>query len=316
MFLGGLAVVALLSSALSHHLGTSYKHRHDDRSVDPGCTSPSSSDTGTVTTTLAPTPTTTVNDATKSTPSASTTASDDTMSPTKTTGTSVSSTGYASALCSSSPITGCAKSRYIIAQSSLSSGNNCFSQCFQNSICTGYMVGKDTDGHYREPRPSFSAEIGQCRTWDRTYLAASRPNSGYSEIYDHVVAVAPDCGGRQFEEDRIKFLTTINDEAKVQRSTRSLVLGKAKVMSYEDLEEARAKRAEKEAAKEAKGKGKRGRKCKSATSEVDEASMGNARCGRKRKSAMPEADATEPKVKEACTSNAPESARGSMAQMW
>ncbi|MCJ1360237.1 MAG: hypothetical protein MMC33_010240 [Icmadophila ericetorum] len=31
-------------------------------------------------------------------------------------------------------------------------------------------------------------------------------------------------------------------------------------MSYEDLEEARAKRAEKETAKEAKGKGKRGRK--------------------------------------------------------
>ena len=68
------------------------------------------------------------------------------------------------------------------------------------------------------------------------------------------------------QDDRIQFLTTINDEAKVRRSTKSLVLGKAKIMSYEDLEEARAKRAEKEAAKEAKGKGKRGRKCKSATS--------------------------------------------------
>lgn len=33
-------------------------------------------------------------------------------------------------------------------------------------------------------------------------------------------------------------------------------------MSYEDLEEARTKRADKEAAKEAKGKGKRGRKRK------------------------------------------------------
>ncbi|KFY89000.1 hypothetical protein V500_06013, partial [Pseudogymnoascus sp. VKM F-4518 (FW-2643)] len=117
------------------------------------------------------------------------------------------------------------------------------------------------------------------------------------------------------QEDRIKFLTTINDEAKVRRSTRSLVLGKAKVMSYEDLEEARAKRAEKEAAKEAKGKGKRGRKCKSATSEVDEASMGKPNRGRKRKSAMPEAGALEPKAKEARTSNAPESARDSMAQM-
>ena len=38
MLLRGLAVFALLSSVLGHHLGTSYKHRHDDRSVDPGCT--------------------------------------------------------------------------------------------------------------------------------------------------------------------------------------------------------------------------------------------------------------------------------------
>jgi len=41
------------------------------------------------------------------------------------------------------------------------------------------------------------------------------------------------------QEDRIQFLTTINNEAKVRRSTKSLVLGKAKVMSYEDLVEAR-----------------------------------------------------------------------------
>jgi hypothetical protein len=71
------------------------------------------------------------------------------------------------------------------------------------------------------------------------------------------------------QEDQIQFLTTINNEAKVRRSTKSLVLGKAKVMSYEDLEVARAKRAEKEAAKEAKGKGKRGRKRKMATPEAD-----------------------------------------------
>jgi len=40
------------------------------------------------------------------------------------------------------------------------------------------------------------------------------------------------------QEDRIKFLITINNEAKVRRSTRSLVLRKAKVISYEDLEAA------------------------------------------------------------------------------
>jgi hypothetical protein len=61
----------------------------------------------------------------------------------------------------------------------------------------------------------------------------------------------------------------------------------AKVMSYEDLEEARAKSAAKDAA-EAKGKGKR---------------------GRKRKSPAPEADALEPKAKVARMSEAPEPAR-------
>ena len=70
-----------------------------------------------------------------------------------------------------------------------------------------------------------------------------------------------------------------------------MVLGKAKVMSYEDLEEARAKRAEKEAAKEAKGKGKRGRP-KSAALEV-EASTDNVKRGRKRKNATLESNKQE-----------------------
>jgi hypothetical protein len=89
-------------------------------------------------------------------------------------------------------------------------------------------------------------------------------------------------------------LNTINNEAKVRRSTKSLVLGKAKVMSYEDLEEARAKCADKEAAKEAKGKGKR---------------------GRKRKSAALEADAPEPNAKVVRMSEAPAPARASVVQM-
>ena len=61
-------------------------------------------------------------------------------------------------------------------------------------------------------------------------------------------------------------------------------------MSYEDLEEARAKRAAKDAAK-AKGKGKR---------------------GTKPKSPAPEADALEPKAKVARTSEAPEQVRASV----
>ncbi|TGO17915.1 hypothetical protein BPAE_0404g00060 [Botrytis paeoniae] len=86
------------------------------------------------------------------------------------------------------------------------------------------------------------------------------------------------------QEDRIQFLITINNEAKVRRSMRLLVLGKAKVMSYEDLEDARAKHAIKESTQAAKNKGKRGRKCKSGTPEIDEADVDTIRNIRKHKS--------------------------------
>jgi hypothetical protein len=49
----------------------------------------------------------------------------------------------------------------------------------------------------------------------------------------------------------------MNNEAKLCRSTRLVVLGKAKVMSFEDIEKARAARVAKD---HIKGKGKRGRK--------------------------------------------------------
>ncbi|KAF2831975.1 hypothetical protein CC86DRAFT_377217 [Ophiobolus disseminans] len=47
-------------------------------------------------------------------------------------------------------------------------------------------------------------------------------------------------------KDRNRFLFKINNVAKARRSTRSIVLGKAKVTSFEDLEEAKARRAAKE----------------------------------------------------------------------
>ena len=70
------------------------------------------------------------------------------------------------------------------------------------------------------------------------------------------------------------MLTTVNNEAKVRRSTKSLVLGKGeeKVISYKDLEEARAKRAKRERTKETQGKGRRSRKQKSAVLEAPEPS--------------------------------------------
>lgn len=54
------------------------------------------------------------------------------------------------------------------------------------------------------------------------------------------------------QSDHIQFLLKINNEAKARRATRAIVLGKARVMSYADLEAARSQRAEKDAAKERK----------------------------------------------------------------
>ncbi|MCJ1422391.1 hypothetical protein MMC29_000271 [Sticta canariensis] len=109
------------------------------------------------------------------------------------------------------------------------------------------------------------------------------------------------------QEDRIQFLTTINNEAKVRRSTKSLVLGKAKVMSYEDLEVARAKRVVKESTQAAKCKGKRDWKSKSSPPEPEEDTAETARCGRKRKSA--ELETPEPTNKTARISNAAKPAK-------
>ena len=69
-------------------------------------------------------------------------------------------------------------------------------------------------------------------------------------------------------QDQNEFLFKVNN-AKTRRSTRSVVLGKAKVMSYKELEEARAKRDAKDEA--ATTKGKRGRKRKIPTTEQAEA---------------------------------------------
>jgi hypothetical protein len=104
--------------------------------------------------------------------------------------------------------------------------------------------------------------------------------------------------------DQNQMLTRMNNEAKVRRSTRSVVLGKAKVMSFEDIEVARAARAAKEVIKD---KRNRGRKRKSATVEADEPEPdepevaraaeevinGRGKRGRKRKIAAREVDEPE-----------------------
>ncbi|RMZ92709.1 hypothetical protein DV736_g1, partial [Chaetothyriales sp. CBS 134916] len=69
-------------------------------------------------------------------------------------------------------------------------------------------------------------------------------------------------------QDQNRFLTIMNNESKVRRSTKSVVLGKAKVISHEDVAEAQTKRAAKEEATATAGKGNRGRKRKSSAEEA------------------------------------------------
>ncbi|KAI9746367.1 MAG: hypothetical protein M1818_000079 [Claussenomyces sp. TS43310] len=107
----------------------------------------------------------------------------------------------------------------------------------------------------------------------------------YLKLYEEEVIVKNHLLKSILQEDRIQFLTTINNKAKVRRSTTSLVLARAKVMSYEDLEEARAKRIVRDSAQATKGKRKRGRKSKSSPPEPEEDTAETARRGRKRKSA-------------------------------
>jgi hypothetical protein len=64
-----------------------------------------------------------------------------------------------------------------------------------------------------------------------------------------------------------QFLIRINNKVKVRRSTKSAVLGKTKVMSFDDIEMARAVRAAKEVIK---SEGKHSLKYKSIAIEADE----------------------------------------------
>jgi hypothetical protein len=72
---------------------------------------------------------------------------------------------------------------------------------------------------------------------------------------------------RALLKDQNRFSSRINSDAKARRSTKSQVLGKAKVMSYQDLEEARAKRNAKE--KAVVDKATRGRKRKTLALALD-----------------------------------------------
>jgi hypothetical protein len=106
------------------------------------------------------------------------------------------------------------------------------------------------------------------------------------------------------DQDHIQFLTKMNNEAKLRRSTKSAILGKARVMTFEDLEAGMAKRAAKEATKEAKRKAKSGRKPKSAPTDTKEAMTNKGKRGRKSKSVALELE-LELEIEPQQTLNAP-----------
>jgi glutamine synthetase type III len=92
---------------------------------------------------------------------------------------------------------------------------------------------------------------------------------------------------RALMETQNQFLTEINNEGKVRLSTKSKVLGTAKVMAWDDLDKARAELAAKEQEKEEK---KARREAKNAEKEV--------------KNAEKEAKNAEKAVKKAADKNA------------
>lgn len=134
---------------------------------------------------------------------------------------------------------------------------------------------------------------------------------------------------RALLHEQNQFLAEINNEAKVRRSTKSLVIGKARVISYEDLEKARAERVAKDLAKVAARvakEQKNAKKSATATPATDEAEAEKPRRGRKRKGRA-EGDMPEPKAKMVRTggtealegeqeAGTPEPWRAPVARMW
>ncbi|KIV98309.1 uncharacterized protein PV09_09847, partial [Verruconis gallopava] len=128
------------------------------------------------------------------------------------------------------------------------------------------------------------------------------------------------------QKEQIQFLYKVNNEAKVRRSTKPVILSNAKVISHKDLEEARTKRAEKdakkrakkaerdakkierdakEAEKEAKKEAKKAereakkaeREAQKAAKEAEKAATGKSTRGRKRKLPATSAPEPEPEAK-------------------
>lgn len=102
---------------------------------------------------------------------------------------------------------------------------------------------------------------------------------------------------RALLEEQNQFFTEINNEAKVRRSTKSIMLetGSARVVSYEHLVEAREDRASKDAEKEARRIASEVKKAAKA-SRAAEVPTGKKKRGRKRKIDTLEINTPTPKA--------------------
>jgi G3E family GTPase len=124
-------------------------------------------------------------------------------------------------------------------------------------------------------------------------------------------------------QDQIWLLPKTNNEARTRRKTKSEILGrgKARVISYEDIEAARAKRAKQEANKEAQGKRKRDRPKRIAVEAVVEeveATADNGACKKAKRTAQEakEALALQVSVSHIAEESAPRLYRAPVARMW
>ncbi|KAF2732124.1 hypothetical protein EJ04DRAFT_566217 [Polyplosphaeria fusca] len=92
----------------------------------------------------------------------------------------------------------------------------------------------------------------------------------------------------------------MNDESKARRVVKSVMLGKAKVMTWEDLEKARGEHAAKEAAKvekKAKTTAREAKKVAKTALRLKDAATGEEKRGRKRMAATSGTDPLEPRAK-------------------
>nr|OQO30928.1 hypothetical protein B0A51_04155 [Rachicladosporium sp. CCFEE 5018] len=111
----------------------------------------------------------------------------------------------------------------------------------------------------------------------------------------------------------------MNNEAKARRATKSTIIGTARVMTFEDLEKARAERAAKEAEKEAK----KAKQTSKAGLTIDETAAGVVKRGRKSEDnakedvAEPKADMTQvSQLQVGGAGSASGSSRALVARMW